>query len=244
MVRLKLLHNPFGPLLVLAGTTLAAEPNRPQAVDTRFPDQVIAVDQIAQPDEAEAISAGNVPSAASDYHEPTCGQGRGFVWDDDRPVLVTDIDNTISDRLLCLVPVTPIHKNPPLPGAVEVLQQLAHHYQIVYLTCRPPWLHNKTRAWLALHGFPQGPLFCLGLRLNQSQSTSKQLFLAELHTRHSHLAVGVGNTDGDARAYNSVNMKAFIIGPKKVAATVPHTAVQGWHELGMLLGDNVGAPTP
>jgi hypothetical protein len=180
--------------------------------------------------------------AGSARLRPAAGCGRVFLWDCDRPILVTDIDNTISDRLLFLVPVTPIAKNATLPDAAAVLTELAQHYHIVYLTCRPAWLHGKTRAWLAAHGFPEGPLFCRDFRLGQSQEGYKRQFLTDFKARFPNLAIGVGNTSSDAGAYQSAGMQTLIIEPKGGNGTEAFRVVRGWREVGKVLREGPGSP--
>lgn len=180
--------------------------------------------------------------AGSARYRPAAACGRVFLWDCARPILVTDIDNTISDRLLLLVPVTPIARNATLPDAAPVLTELARHYHIVYLTCRPAWLHGKTRAWLTVHGFPEGPLFCRDFRLGQSQQTYKTQFLTDFKNRFPNLAVGVGNTSSDAGAYQSVGLQTLIIEPKGGHGTEAYRVVRGWREVEKALLEGSESP--
>lgn len=95
--------------------------------------------------------------------------------------IAIDIDNTIADinkTLLGFVPgfdvkeypnprvtTNTFKKNPwiftnspPIEGAVEALNRISLHWEIVYLTARPKWARRITQSWLAKHGFPSGRL--------------------------------------------------------------------------------------
>jgi hypothetical protein len=181
--------------------------------------------------------------AGSRWHGAGCAAARLFVWPADCPILVTDIDRTISDLSLVLVPFKPVEKIPPLPGCVEVLHELARSYRIVYLTARPSHLYDKTRAWLAAHGFPDGPVFCREIRLGQSQEAYKREFLAALKCRFPNLVVGVGDRWGDARAYRSAGLRAYLIDRSGRACSEPGAVVVGsWLELAELLRQQPVSP--
>jgi uncharacterized HAD superfamily protein len=47
----------------------------------------------------------------------------------------------------------------PVPGSAACLQELSHHYQVVYIGARPATAMTFTREWLASQGFPDGPIF-------------------------------------------------------------------------------------
>jgi hypothetical protein len=175
----------------------------------------------------------------SSHSRPAEAVGRVFVWPKDGPILVTDIDHTISDLSILQVPFTPIRETPALAGAAEALTELARTYRIVYLTARDEILVERTRAWLNEKGFPEGPLFCRDLHLGGRQETFKRQFLAELKGRYPRVVVGVGDQPGDARAYLSNGLKAFVLNPED-RSQVPTQAivVRSWREVrDQLLGE-------
>jgi hypothetical protein len=167
----------------------------------------------------------------STHHRPGESVGRVFTWPADSPILVTDVDHTISDLPQLLVPFTANEDTPPLPGAVEALQEMSRDYRIVYLTARNHCLYNKTRDWLRLHGFPEGPLFSRGCAATQSVVTFKREVIADLRKRFPNVAVGVGDRAGDAEAYLANGLKTILINPKKPHKLPPQVVVVGsWAE--------------
>lgn len=165
-------------------------------------------------------------------HKPARGSGRVFRWPADSPILVTDVDHTVSDLSQVRVPFTSNRRSPPLPGAVEALNHLAASYRVVYLTARDECLYDKTREWLAEKGFPAGPLFCRDAHLFRSSEEFKRGFLADLAKRFPNLAAGVGDRTGDARAYLANGMIALLIDPKgKVERPPGAVVVSSWHEV-------------
>ncbi len=113
----------------------------------------------------------------SRLHQPAEVTGRIFVWPAGIPILIIDIDHTISDLREIDVVFTANAQIPALPGAVEALAKLAQRYQIIYLTARDHAFYNKTRAWLDVRGFPEGPLFTRDFHIWETRGT----FKAQLH---------------------------------------------------------------
>jgi hypothetical protein len=193
--------------------------------------------------DAKALTCFQVRFSGSRHHQPAEARGRAFVWTADCPILVTDVDNTISDFDLLKVPFTPNDRIPPLPDAVNVLNDLGQVYRIVYLTARPVCLYNKTREWLTCHGFPEGPLFCRNYQLGETQAGFKRRFLTTLKNRFPNLAVGIGNRTGDRWAYRKAGLKVILIDPKLTHQKSDDVIVLDcWRRVGQLLLD--GSPTP
>ena len=150
----------------------------------------------------------------SRHHRPAEATARVFAWPAGRPILVVDIDHTISDRRERDVLFVDNAAIPAVDGAVDALTKLARSYRIVYLTARDESLFNKSRAWLEARGFPEGPLFTRDYNLfGPGQGAFKRRFLVDLRRRFPDLAVGVGDTPDDARAYLDAGLKAVLLGP-------------------------------
>ncbi len=47
---------------------------------------------------------------------------------------------------------------PPVAGAVEALQKLSGHFEILYISSRPEIVREGTERWLARNAFPKGKL--------------------------------------------------------------------------------------
>jgi hypothetical protein len=75
-------------------------------------------------------------------------------------VAVSDIDGTLTSSEVAVVGEVANGEAPAAhPGAPEVMAALATRgYHLFYLTARPDWLVDRTRAWLALRNFPPGIL--------------------------------------------------------------------------------------
>jgi phosphatidate phosphatase PAH1 len=123
-------------------------------------------------------------------------------------LVVADIDGTLttSDRelweqiLLGRVPES-------YPGAMDLTQ--AHSdlgWPVLYLTGRPYWLAERTRSWLAQHGYAFGPLVVTrkiteGLPLEISVGEFKDKVLANLKGKGFGLDYAYGNATTDITAY-------------------------------------------
>jgi hypothetical protein len=75
-------------------------------------------------------------------------------------VAVTDIDGTLTESEMAVASEIAGGRIPEAhPGAAELMHTLVGRgYHLFYLTARPDWLVARTRAWLALRGFPPGIL--------------------------------------------------------------------------------------
>jgi phosphatidate phosphatase APP1 len=193
--------------------------------------------------------------AAPGRHDVTSSVARGqglanaeatvrlFLWPADSTILVTDVDHTVSNLSEPLVPVTPNRDIPPLPGAVESLERLAHAYRVVYLSARDDLLYNKTRAWLQDKRFPDGPLFCRDYYVGQSQAGFKTRLLADLKKRFPKVVVGVGDRASDAEAYLANGMAAYLIDPEsKGRFPAGSIAVRSWAEVEKRLLEKAAEP--
>jgi phosphatidate phosphatase APP1 len=135
------------------------------------------------------------------------------VRDGKRPILVTDIDNTIADVSSLEFLVSTPEEIPELPGAAEALGRLAGRFDIVYLTARDEHYVEATRKWLALRKFPPGPAFFRDLSLaTLSARKYKTHALAALKKDWPTLSVGVGDRTEDDEAYLANGMTAILLG--------------------------------
>lgn len=126
-----------------------------------------------------------------------------------RPVVVCDLDETLSN-LPFMAMVHSSAPAPTYPGAVALLRDLAATHTIVYLTARPDTLVKKTRAFLAAHDFPAGPLLMDDLRGVSDDGRQKLATLQAMKARGVKLDLGIGNTKHDALAYEGAGMRSFI----------------------------------
>ncbi len=153
-------------------------------------------------------------------------------WDPKRPIIVVDIDGTVSktDKSELL-----FHKkdtnSKPFPDAPDVLRRLSKKYNIIFLTHRNELLLNKTRQWLKEHKFPPAPVFTLILGEDPIMAGEyKDEKLREWKKEGWDLRIGIGDKGHDAEAYLQNKMKAIMIGDED---DLPDGTirVKGWKEI-------------
>ncbi|MCO5170610.1 MAG: hypothetical protein M9894_30125 [Planctomycetes bacterium] len=193
-------------------------------------------------------AAGVFPiTARLDRRTDRPASGRLFVLDPARPVAVVDIDGTLSDLPDWQVPFVG-HRAPTFEGAPAVMADLARRFQIVYLTARDDAFDGKTRQFLALHGFPDGPVVYndlgLGTRAERDQlrpgnhGAFKLAEIEALRARGVNVTIGVGNAETDAYAYEQAGLPSYILttktgaGPSfrftRYADLRPRLVADGW----------------
>ena len=156
------------------------------------------------------------------------------VRDGTRPILVTDIDHTIADVKALEYPFMEAADIPELPRASEVLGRLARRFDVVYVTARDDGYIDRTRDWLALNGFPPGPVRHRDFRLTSpSAGAYKKAELTMMKAAWPSCAVGIGDRTADAKAYLSAGLTAILIGD----ADLPEGArrVGSWAEIEAIL---------
>lgn len=111
-------------------------------------------------------------------------------------VVVFDIDGTLTKDTL---------SNSPHPGAVDAVKAYkAKGYAVVYLTARwKPAQELYTRAWLALNGFPNLPLYMSSsLLLSDSATVNyKTSTLAKIEVGSPEVKYAYGDSSTDFQAY-------------------------------------------
>jgi len=153
------------------------------------------------------------------------------VWTAKRPILVTDLDYTIIDMSKYRFLDHDNEKIPPIEGALEKLRELSKLYNIIYLTARDDIYLNVTKEWLAMYGFPRGPVFFCDLSEDPlSQGKFKEKTLRDLKAKWPNIKVGVGDKVHDAKAYIAGGIKAFLLGEHK---SFPEgtVVVNNWSEI-------------
>ncbi len=162
-------------------------------------------------------------------------RGRLFVLDPLRPNVVVDLDQTVCDMPQWKVPFQG-GKAPAYPGAVNVLRDLARTHGVIYLTARDEHLNGVTRAFLARHGFPDGPVlfndmgFDTAAEREELSSKNHGKYKLEvmqgLRGRGVDLVLGIGNTSTDAFAYEGMGLDSYIFDTPSVPAPVPPPSVR------------------
>jgi hypothetical protein len=123
----------------------------------------------------------------------------------DRPIIVTDIDDTLCQSKL----LNNNNDAPPFDDAPDTLNEAASQCQVIYLTPRTVHRARETRHWLGAYGFPPGPVFFRDLWSDPEQvgfpeSYFKAMFLVrQVRPKWSNIAWGVGHVEGDGEAYSA-----------------------------------------
>lgn len=118
-------------------------------------------------------------------------------------VVVFDIDGTLTQDTL---------SNSPHPGAVDAVKAYkAKGYAVVYLTARwKPVQELYTRAWLALNGFPNQPLYMSSSLLLSDSATVKYktTTLARIESGTPEVKYAYGDSSTDFQAYANAGVTA------------------------------------
>ncbi len=126
----------------------------------------------------------------------------------DKPLVVIDLDHTVVDSSFLRVL---FGEAKPMADAVRVTKRIAGKYGIIYLTARPDLLAGKSKAWLAEHGFPSGPLLLSGVEKMFASGKFKTAKLSALQEAFPNIAIGIGDKYSDAQAYVDNSMTAYLI---------------------------------
>lgn len=169
--------------------------------------------------------------------------GTIFDWRDDRTIIAVDIDGTISDTDYDDLVFDDEDKDSvPIANSRETLSVLANDYHIVYFTARPRFLLEKTRGWLAKHGYPHGPVVAAGgLRDSLRQGSFKREMLVGLRQSWPNLLIGIGDKHRDAVAYRANGMLPVVLTTKNIARkrrTWQVTVLSTWEDVSLLFAAN------
>lgn len=158
-----------------------------------------------------------------------------------RPRIVVDIDDTICHRWPLNRQGRPFAVSlvvGPMDGAAECLRELHEHYGILYVTARNSLRGTTTRRWLQRHGFP-----CAGVEMYFRpcpfipSSRFKERTIARLRIERGYpLRVGLGDSPGDARAYQANGLHTILIGEADVG-DLPVHRVATWAEVPVRVGN-------
>lgn len=169
---------------------------------------------------APAPSAAGVYGFEAELASPSA-LARGSMWvlDPQRPLVIVDIDGTISDLPEWQVPLIGGHAR-AYADSPQLLRDLARSYQIVYLTARDDTFDPQTRAFLKRHSFPAGPVIYndLGLwtseerrQLQKDEHGSFKLRkIQELQAMGLNVAFGIGNSETDGWAYEQAGLPSYL----------------------------------
>ncbi len=166
-----------------------------------------------------------------DGYPKTTASSLLFCRDKSKTAIVIDIDHTIADISLEKFLVTKTKDIKPLPGAQEVLDDLAKTYDLIFLTARDEHLLHRTRDWLANHHFPSAPVFFRKLGKDPlSERKFKTEKIAKIKATWSNISYGIGDKLSDAQAYVANGLEAFILSHKNDLPKHAN-AVECWQQI-------------
>jgi hypothetical protein len=91
-----------------------------------------------------------------------------------------------------------------VPGSVECLQELAQHYQFIYIGARPASALHFTQEWLETMGFPRGPVYL-------ASTQEERLAIArDLRERFDFVA-GIGDRWDDNELHLEIGCLSIIV---------------------------------
>ena len=134
----------------------------------------------------------------------------GYVAPDDAPLVVSDVDGTLTSSENAFIETLALGIEPDAqPGAAVAYQDAASRgYQLVYVTARGSQNTDLTRAWLDHQGFPRGPVRLSPEYLMLSSSTTIAYKTSTITALDASLpvAMSVGNRASDITAYSNVGL--------------------------------------
>ncbi len=159
------------------------------------------------------------------------------------PVLITDIDHTIADVSSVGFIFKASGTVRMVAGARDALAELAPRMSIVYLSARDHIFLPKTRGWLQMNGFPEGPLYLrAGTRFWSCRSKRHKVGrLAPLRAHWKRILAGIGDVRGDMEAYAAHGIPPILIGPAPLDGLPTGTVcTSGWIEILGILRRQLG----
>jgi len=154
--------------------------------------------------------------------------------DSRRPIAVVDIDGVLADVRHRLHHVRSRPKDwpaffaaaprdPVLPRGVDLVRELAHDHEIVYLSGRPEHCRHDTLAWFAEHDLPPGELVLRSNRDRRPARLTKMELIGGLTARGR---VGV-IVDDDALVVEAARAAGFqVVHADWMAESGPLTEAQ------------------
>lgn len=182
------------------------------------------------PGKAKTFKARLVRRGARDVW----AEGRVFYFDPNKTIIAVDMDETVSRTNYSDLFIADLDRHSaPIDGAAAALTRLSKDYHIIYTSARPRFLNDKTREWLADHGFPAGPVAnALKFEACLAQAKYKSGICRALRSRLPNVLIGIGDKRADEQAYGENNMLAIILEESKGKTYADHCVVfDSWRDI-------------
>ena len=168
-------------------------------------------------------------------------QGRDFIIDPKRTVILIDIDDCVIDTRYHVASFTRWdHVSQPFPNAVETIQMLSRDYQIIYISARPWFWYPGTRDLLRRHGFPEAPIVHSSrLHYLVVQKYFKTMLVRQMKEKIPNILIGIGDRSRDIRAYRANGLLALNVAVHPRAST-GHDAIfiSDWNGVARIFQEN------
>ncbi len=166
-----------------------------------------------------------LPGGMRDLYAHVPGDGGGvrflaYVVPSGTTALVSDVDGTLTESEDAILNTVlfgdDIGYQPHAPAA---LRAAAAGRPIIYVTARGDQYTEVTRRWLALHGFPRGPLRLARSTIVKPGAKTIAFKTEVLRALRIPIAVGIGNRASDIAAYANAGLP-----PGRILINLPEFA--------------------
>jgi hypothetical protein len=165
--------------------------------------------------ELDLTGGDRLPVALRDMYLSVVGDRTGasflaFVAPDDAPLIVSDVDGTLtsSEDAFAETIVAGIEPDAQPGAATAYTDATSRGYQLVYVTSRGGQYTADTRQWLSDQGFPRGPvrLSTSFITLPGDDTVDYKTQTIEALAQSLAVVMGVGNRETDIEAYTNVGL--------------------------------------
>jgi len=134
----------------------------------------------------------------------------GYVAPDDQPLIVSDVDGTLTSSENAFAETIALGGEPDAqPGAPDAYTDAkTRGYQLVYVTSRGGQYTTDTRTWLDDKGFPRGPLRLSPSFLTLPGGDTIDYKTQTIGALALPAVMGIGNRATDVTAYANVGLAA------------------------------------
>lgn len=157
------------------------------------------------------LGSTRLPVGMRDLYVAALGDGTGayfvgYVAPRGTPIVVTDVDGTISwsENAIIQTVISRSQDIKPRPNAPKALSAIA--YPIVYTTARGDVFIDVTRKWLERHGFPRGLLRLAHGAFARPGEQAIAYKTAILKSLGIPIIAGIGNRKSDITAYKNAGL--------------------------------------
>lgn len=169
--------------------------------------------------------AARLPVGMRDLFAHVPGHGGGvrflaYVAPRGTDAIVSDVDGTLTESEDAILNTVVFGDDiAPQPHAPRALEQAAAGRPVIYLTARGDQYTEVTRRWLAVHGFPRGPLRLAPTTIVKPGARTVAFKTGTLQALRIPIAAGIGNRASDIAAYANAGLP-----PGRILINLPEFA--------------------